>query len=53
MIKFRFTNWTDPEDAEHLFQSLVQMMAESQYNCPVDEAATELAKNFPVYRFIF
>jgi hypothetical protein len=53
VIKFRFTNWTDPEDGEQLFQSLSQIMSESQYDCPVDEVATELSRSFPVFRSVF
>ena len=53
VIKFRFTNWTDPEDGEQLFQSLSQITSESQYDCPVDEVATELSRSFPVFRSLF
>jgi hypothetical protein len=50
VIKFRFTNWTDPEESEQLFRSLFRIVSESQFDCPVDEVATELAKSFPVFR---
>jgi hypothetical protein len=30
---------------------LIRILTESQYECPVDEVATELSKSFPVYRF--
>jgi hypothetical protein len=53
VIKFQFTNWLEEDDVGDLLDSLEVILSKSQYECPVDEVATELAKNFPVYRLYF
>lgn len=51
VVKFQFANILDKDDVGNLLDALETILNQSQYDCPVDEVATELANNFPVYRY--
>ncbi|TRY61354.1 hypothetical protein TCAL_01797 [Tigriopus californicus] len=49
-IKFQYTNWTDDQSDHSRFQLLTKMVADHQYDCPLDETVTLMADRFKIFR---
>eukprot|EP00094_Tigriopus_californicus_P001863 TCALIF_01797-PA protein Name:"Similar to ACHE1 Acetylcholinesterase (Culex pipiens)" AED:0.07 eAED:0.07 QI:154/1/0.66/1/0.5/0.66/3/0/509 len=52
-IKFQYTNWTDDQSDHSRFQLLTKMVADHQYDCPLDETVTLMADRFKIFRYLF
>lgn len=52
-IKFQYTNWTDSQSDQSRFKLLTKMVADHQYDCPLDETVTLMAARFKIFRYHF
>lgn len=52
-IKFQYTNWTDSQSDQSRFKLLTKMVADHQYDCPLDETVTLMAARFKIFRYLF
>lgn len=52
-IKFQYTNWTNPLDDHLRFEALQSLVADWQYNCPVDQVTQTLADSLNIYKYRF
>eukprot|EP00095_Tigriopus_kingsejongensis_P003019 maker-scaffold170_size291898-snap-gene-1.43 protein:Tk03019 transcript:maker-scaffold170_size291898-snap-gene-1.43-mRNA-1 annotation:"af321574_1acetylcholinesterase precursor" len=52
-IKFQYTNWTHKDQDENRFHLLTKMVADQQYDCPVEDTIFLMATKFQAFRYIF
>lgn len=51
-IKFQYTNWSDPLDDEARFEAVKKLVADHQFDCPIDDTIELLASRFDVFRYV-
>ena len=51
-IKFQYTNWSDPLDDESRFAAVKKLVADHQFDCPIDDTIELLASRFDVFRYV-
>ena len=53
LIRFQYTNWTQQADPKYSSESILNLISDWQYNCPVDFISDHLAETTNIYKYKF